>query len=216
MFRLPNFPRRVDRRRVLRRLVLRRAGRRLVLRLVERRRLVAPRFAEVERLPAFRRRVRHAFFADALRFALVERPGLFRRLVLERRLDAPRFADELRLVALRLRVRAAFFADALRLAALRRRVAAAFFAAALRFALDPPRFVVFLLAVLRRVVVFLAFLVLTIFDFLPIVDLTLVRLRDFTFFGGFTKTKVPRAILRPMGMFDIKGAGGGCHQVGAG
>jgi hypothetical protein len=83
-----------------------------------RRRLV--RLLDLRLAVPLRRRVRHAFLAAALRFALVIRPPLFRR------------AGDLR--PLRLRVAAAFFAARLRFEALRLRVAAAFLAAALRFA----------------------------------------------------------------------------------
>jgi hypothetical protein len=97
-------------------------GFRLARRFGAARFLLARRFGAA-RLPAFRRRVRHAFFAAAERDALVP-------------LRDRDFEDDLRdpLRALRFLVAAAFFADALRLLAFRRRVAAAFFAAALRLA----------------------------------------------------------------------------------
>ena len=90
-----------------------------------RRRLGAARFARRlgDALRAFRRRVRHAFFAAAERDALVPL----------RARDFEDLREPLR--ALRFLVAAAFFADALRLLAFRRRVAAAFFAAAVRDAL---------------------------------------------------------------------------------
>jgi hypothetical protein len=129
-------------------------------RLLEALRLVEPRFA----VP-FLLRVLHAFFAAALREALVERlvrledalrlAGAL-RLEDALRLDAPRFAALLLLAALRLRVLQAFLAAALReafverleedalrledafrlpLRAFRLRVAAAFLPAAVLFAL---------------------------------------------------------------------------------
>ena len=118
-----------------------------------RRRLV--RLLDLRLAVPLRRRVRHAFFAAALRFALVIRPPLFRRAgdlrPLRLRVAAAFLAARLLLEALRLRVAAAFLAAALRFAAvdrpddlrfaevflrpeLRLRVAAAFFAARLRFA----------------------------------------------------------------------------------